>query len=108
MENHLLDNAVSPSVKMILLLLLILFCMLVAPGSAFVGSQPRRRPFLASSTRLFDRNKEINWMDRRVPLDIESSKEEAIRRVGEIEEYDIGISGISFQTGPLSAQLLMR
>lgn len=44
-------------------------------------------------------------MDRRVPLDIESSKEEAIRRVGEIEEYDIGISGISFQTGPLSAQL---
>lgn len=44
-------------------------------------------------------------MDRRVPLDMESSKEEAIRRVGEIEEYDIGISGISFQTGPLSAQL---
>lgn len=105
------------SVKTMLIQLLILVSMLAATGSAFLGSHLHRRPFLASSTNLFDVNreitnrptsgggKELNWMDRRVPLDMENNKEEAIRRIGEPEEYDIGISGVSFQTGPLSTQI---
>jgi hypothetical protein len=57
-----------------------------------------------SSLNLFGRQKEENWIDRIVPLDMEN-KEEAMRRVAEVEEYNIGISGVSFQTGMLSGQM---
>lgn len=49
--------------------------------------------------------KEDNWIDRIVPLDMENDKEEAIRRVSQMEEYNIGISGVSFQTGSLSGRM---
>jgi hypothetical protein len=52
-----------------------------------------------------DNHQDKNWIDRVMPLDLENDKEGAIRRVADVEEYNVGISGISFQTGSLSAKM---
>jgi hypothetical protein len=95
----------------------IIVIMLAGTGTGFIGPHQVYRPPAASSIvclagRKENTNippprghKELNWMDRIIPLDMENNKADAIRRVGEVEEYNIGISGVSFQTGPLSAKM---
>lgn len=103
--------------KMVLVRFSIIVTMLARTGTGFIGPQHVYRRLAASSTVRFAGEKEntyippprgqreLNWMDRVIPFDMETDKEDAIRRVGEVEEYNIGISGVSFQTGPLSARM---
>ena len=91
--------------------------MLAGIGTGLIVPQHSHRRWAASSMVRFAAKKEntnipplrggreLNWMDRIIPLDMENDKEDALRRVGQVEEYNIGISGVSFQTGPLSARM---
>jgi hypothetical protein len=48
-------------------------------------------------------NKQLNWMDPVTPMDEEYPSEDITFR--EVGKYNIGISGQSFQTGPLSLRI---
>ena len=50
------------------------------------------------------REQDRNWIERAVPLD--TSDENVLEQLEKLEYYSLGLSGKTFQTGPLSAQLL--
>jgi hypothetical protein len=76
----------------------IIVIMLAGTGTGFIGPHQVYRPPAASSIvflagRKENTNippprghKELNWMDRIIPLDMENNKADVIRRVGEVEE----------------------
>jgi hypothetical protein len=46
-----------------------------------------------------------NWIERSFPVDFDGSGDESSRQLKKVEDYNIGISGKAFQTGPLSARM---
>lgn len=46
-----------------------------------------------------------NWIERANPIDTDSRGEDIRRQLERLERYSLGLSGVTFQTGPLSAQL---
>lgn len=46
-----------------------------------------------------------NWIERSFPVDFDGSDDGSSRQLKKVEEYNLGISGKAFQTGPLSARM---
>ena len=82
--------------KMVLVRFSIIVTMLARTGTGFIGPQHVYRRLAASSTVRFAGEKEktnippprgqreLNWMDRVIPFDMETDREDALRRVAEV------------------------
>jgi hypothetical protein len=90
-----------------------LLLLLQVAADAFVPSHRSfvSRTILPVSPEFFElgddgtTGKGENWIERTFPVDFDGSQDGGARQLKKVEDYDLGISGKAFQTGPLSARM---
>ena len=89
----------------IMLLATILYSFLVIHIHGFVPFLPRtaapRPSFVFAKENTGEVGSGANWIERSFPVDMSGGSEDLKR----VEDYNLGISGISFQTGPLGRRM---
>lgn len=84
----------------------LLIPLILSSVHGFAPLRPLGLTTSSGSSRLFAQQGEVgsgdNWIERSFPVDTTGKSNEDIKKV---EDYNLGISGIDFETGPLSKRM---